>query len=159
MKANAPGILLATVLVFLARALFFQKEIDPISNSLIAAAFGIIGFILRYGVKYVAKPFGKVPDTETLSTKWTSNLVLGCILALVLVNIDGLSNMYLGTPSVPNFLLSPFFAAVVIALFATILTLVKSAETGAERIPYPWLYATTSLIVNSFLIFGFVYAR
>ena len=154
MKAHAPAILLATFLVYLARALFFQKELSILDNSLIAVIFGVIAFILKYGIKYIAQLTKKEVDHEKLSAKWTSSLLFGLIVAMTIVNLDGLSNMYLHTPNLYQFLLGPVPAAITIGIFATILTFAKNRE----QIPYSPAYAIVSLIVTAFLVRVFVYS-
>ncbi len=154
MKANAPAILLATFLVYIARALFFQKDMSTLDNSLIAIIFGVIAFVLKYGIKYIGTLTKTEIDYEKFSTEWTSSLVFGLIVAMTFVNLDGLSNMYLHTPNLYQFLLGPIPAAITIGILATILTFLKNRG----QIPYPRAYAIVSVVVTAVLVGSFVYS-
>src|SRR5262249_22206939 len=154
MKDRAPAIGLATLLVYLARALFFAKDLSPLDNLSIAAIFGVIAFILKYGIKYVAKLTRTQLDYEKLSTEWTSSLLFGLIVAMVIVNLDGLSNMNIGTPNLYEFLRGPLPAAIAVGIFATILTFLKYHG----QISYSRTYAIMSVFLTAFLVFAFVYS-
>jgi hypothetical protein len=153
-KKNAPAILVATILIFVARALEFQSENDLFSSAFVAGVFGVITSV----VDYFATRLGKSQGAPGVSAQWAPYLLFGWIISLIIVILDILSNTFLHTKTFSEWLSGIVSGVIAYSVLAVIGTFAKAHKYDHKAINLPVAYALVAVLLNSVMLYFFIFA-
>ena len=156
MRKTSLSIIIATLLVFVARYLFDRAtgQEDILSAGIIAGIFAAIGSVLNYVVQ---KLKAQSADGKSLSESWTRYLLFGWITSLMFVLVDAFLEINQITSALfMNYFIIPAVAAVVLSVLVTIFTMVKVIKFDGQRIDYAPAYFVAATIINSVMLYVFV---
>jgi hypothetical protein len=154
MTKNSPAILVATVLIFLARALEFQKKSDILDTAALASLFGAIS----WGLDRIVTRLVMSKGAAGLSVDWVPHLLFGWIVSLIIVILDNLSNTILYTKTFPQFFIGIANAVIVYSVLAVLVTFVKAKKFDHKTITLPVAYVMSAVLLNSVMLYLFIFA-